>query len=212
MDRQTTTSSHKNYGWLKLTRIHRVRQCACVVVVTLVCCFMSIILFTNHAYITTPSMYPTIPPGSMVFLHAEPSYHVGEVIEFRANGLLWIHRLVGIRTDGSFITKGDNPQSTPDVFVPEVRASDVVGAVSTSVPYAGFPELIVHSPRYALQWLQAELGLRGRIALLGVAVGLAALLVSRRRYSPRSATESEDIALEDKVDEPVIVVDESITA
>ena len=46
-------------------------------------------MFTNHSYITTPSMYPTIPPGSMIFVSPATQYHVGEVIEFRANGIAW---------------------------------------------------------------------------------------------------------------------------
>ena len=147
---------------------------------------LSLLLTTNHAYITTPSMYPTIPPGSMVFIESQPTYSVGEVIEFRANGILWIHRFVGIRPNGTYITKGDNPQSTPDVFVPELTASDVVGRVTTSVPYLGFPELFVHSPRYALQWFQAELGIRGRLALLVVAVGFALVLLARKRKTPEA--------------------------
>ncbi len=165
---------------------------------TLVLAFLVILLTTNHAYITTPSMYPTIPPGSMVFIESQPRYHVGEVIEFRANGLLWIHRFVGVRPNGSYITKGDNPQSTPDVFVPELTASDVVGRVTTSVPYLGFPELFVHSPRYALQWFQAELGLRGRLALFAVAVGLAILLLANKRKTPEDA--------------PIVVDDDSLPA
>lgn len=155
---------------------------------------VALLLTTNHAYITTPSMYPTIPPGSLVFINAEPSYHIGDVIEFRANGLLWIHRFIGIRPNGTFITKGDNPQSTPDVFVPELTSADVVGRVTTSVPYLGFPELFVHDPRYALQWLQAELGVRGRLALLAVAFGFAVLLITtkrRARMSPDTAAGDE---------------------
>ena len=210
MDHETAT--HPKKVALKAIPSGRGRQLAYVAVVALVGFFLSIILVTNHAYITTPSMYPTIPPGSMAFIQAEPSYHVGEVIEFRANGLLWIHRLVGIRADGSYITKGDNPRSIPDVFVPEVRVTDVVGRVSTSIPYLGFPELFVHSPRYALQWLQAELGLRGRIALLIVAVGLAALLVSRSRKLPDSPTAPEDMASKDDFVAPGSAVEESLTA
>lgn len=133
----------------------------------------------------------------MAFIQREPAYHVGEVIEFRANGLLWIHRFVGIRPDGTYITKGDNPQSTPDVFVPEVRASDVVGRVTMSIPYLGFPELFVHNPRYALQWLQAELGIRGRLALMAVAAGVGILLITKRR----KVAEPTPITLGDESDQ-----------
>ncbi len=148
------------------------------------------LLLANHAYITTPSMYPTIKPGSMVLIQPERSYHVGEVIEFRANGLEWIHRLVGIRPNGSLVTKGDNPQSTPDVFVPETRMGDVVGRVSTTIPFLGFPELFVHHPQYALQWLRAELSLARKLELLGIAsaVGVLILLSGRNRLQPPEGT------------------------
>lgn len=181
MDSDSTPTSHSRLGRLIRRALQGWIRLVYLTIAMAVLALISILLTTTHAYITTPSMYPTIPPGSMAFIQAEPAYHVGEVIEFKANGLLWIHRLVGIRPDGSYITKGDNPQSTPDVFVPELRAADVVGRVSASVPYLGFPELFVHHPQYALQWLRAELGLRGKIALLAIAVGLGILLITRRR-------------------------------
>ncbi len=144
----------------------------------------------NHAYITTPSMYPTIPPGSLVFIEEQPAYHPGEIIEFRANGLLWIHRLIGIRSDGSLITKGDNPQNKPDVFVPETRMSDVVGKVVLSIPFLGFPELALHHPAYALAWFKAELGTAGRVVLFLFMLGSAALLFrAPRRHSPGPSAE-----------------------
>ena len=58
---------------------------------------VAVTLFTNHSYVTTPSMYPTIPPGSEIFVSHERHYHVGQVIEFRANGLVWAHRLIAIK-------------------------------------------------------------------------------------------------------------------
>ena len=120
----------------------------------------------NHSYVTTPSMYPTIPPGSEMFVSAKQDYHVGDVIEFRANGLTWVHRLVKINPDGSYVTKGDNPENAPDIFEPAVTKADVIGSVDHSVPGIGFPELILHHPSYGLAWLRTELGLTGRILLV----------------------------------------------
>ena len=156
------------------------------VAVTVVGVAVATFVLTNHAYITTPSMYPSIPPGSMVLMEKQPVYHVGEVIEFRANGLLWVHRLVAIKPNGDFVTKGDNPESTDDVFAPATTARDVVGAVAVSVPYLGFPELFVHDPGYALGWLRAELGIAGRLGLVAVVAVLASLLLLRRRTPPRA--------------------------
>ena len=155
---------------------------------------------TNHSYVSTPSMYPTIPPGSMIFVSPQQHYGVGQVIEFRANGLTWAHRLIAIKADGDFVTKGDNPQNSPDVFVPAVRQKDVVGAVTHAPRWLGFPELIVHRPAYGLAWLRAELGLGGRIGLVAI-VGLLSLVPEvRRRPSAKPEAPSTDDCHEEKVD------------
>ena len=145
---------------------------------------------TNHSYVTTPSMYPTIPPGSEIFVSPAKDYHVGDVIEFRANGLVWAHRLVRINPDGSYVTKGDNPENAPDVFVPALTRKDVIGVVTHAPRWVGFPELIAHHPGYGLSWLRAELGLPGKI-LLVVAVAALCLLPDvpgLRRRRPSDAT------------------------
>ncbi|HLZ36757.1 MAG TPA: S24/S26 family peptidase [Mycobacteriales bacterium] len=144
-------------------------------------------LATDHSYVTTPSMYPTITPGSMVFVSPTRHYHPGQVIKFRANGLVWVHRLVEIWPTGEFITKGDNPQNARDVFLPALTRKDVVGVVTHAPRWLGFPELIAHDPAYGLGWLRAELGPRGKITLVGT-IGLISFipaldlprLVSRR--------------------------------
>lgn len=152
-------------------------------------------IFTNHSYITTPSMYPTIPPGSVIFVSPATQYHVGEVIEFRANGLIWAHRLVEITSTGDFITKGDNPMNARDVFVPSVTQKDVIGVVTHSVRWIGFPQLIAHQPGYGLSWLRAELGFRGKIAFVG-GIALVSLISAavpgarlRRRRSEQKFAE-----------------------
>lgn len=140
----------------------------------------ALFIMTNHSYVTTPSMYPTIPPGSMIIVSHKRHYHVGEVIEFRANNLVWAHRLIKIDNDGQFHTKGDNPQNSPDVFTKPLTQTAVIGAVTYAPRWIGFPELIAHHPRYGLSWLRAELGLTGKIGLIA-AVGALTLFASGGR-------------------------------
>lgn len=137
-------------------------------------------VLTNHSYVSTPSMYPTIPPGSEIFVSPQHSYHVGQVIEFRANGLTWAHRLIAIKPNGDFVTKGDNPQNSADVFVPPVTQRDVIGAVTHAPRWLGFPELVAHDPSYGLAWMRAELGVAGRIALILIISVFVALVGVRR--------------------------------
>jgi Peptidase S24-like len=168
-----------------------VRKIAAGALAAIFAAVVAITLLTNHSYVTTPSMYPTIPPGSEIFVSHEQRYHVGQVIEFRANGLVWAHRLIAIRPDGSFETKGDNPLNSPDVFVPELTQSDVIGAVAFAPKWFGFPELILHRPSYGMGWLRAELGIWGRVALI-VATMVSVLVwptknraAEARRQTPR---------------------------
>jgi signal peptidase I len=137
-----------------------------VALAAVVVCAIYVIFFTNHVFVTTPSMYPTIPPGSLVFIHKEPRYRVGDVIEFHGNGLEFMHRIIKIGANGDITTKGDNPQNAPDYFDPPTTASDVIGKTVLSLKWAGFPELIARHPAYGLSWLRAELGLRGRLSVL----------------------------------------------
>ncbi|MST32696.1 signal peptidase I [Acidimicrobiaceae bacterium USS-CC1] len=139
------------------------------------CAYVSVL--TNHVYVTTPSMYPTIPPGSLVFIQPQKTYRVGDVIEFHGNGLVFMHRIIRINRLGDITTKGDNPENVPDVFARPVTKADVIGKEVLAIPYVGFPELILHRPGYGLAWLRAELGFTGRLILIG-AVALLTCLYS----------------------------------
>ncbi|MCL2396145.1 MAG: signal peptidase I [Acidimicrobiaceae bacterium] len=135
--------------------------------------------FTNHVYVTTPSMYPTIPPGSLVFIEKESRYHVGDVIEFRGNGLNFLHRIVKIGATGVITTKGDNPENAPDAFFPPTTTADVLGKAVLAPRWVGFPELVAHRPGLGLSWLRAELGLAGKLIVVA-STGLVFFAAARR--------------------------------
>lgn len=130
---------------------------------------------TNHSYVSTTSMTPTIPPGSMIFVAKEDQYHVGDVIEFRNNGIVWAHRVIAVKPGGVLVTKGDNPHNSPDIFNHPTTTADVIGKVVAAPRWLGFPELIAHHPAYGLAWLRYELGLWGRLLLVAVAAGISFL-------------------------------------
>lgn len=167
-----------------------IRKLLAAFAVVLIAAVAGVALFTNHSYVTTPSMYPTIPPGSEIFVRHQSHYRVGQVIEFKANGLTWAHRLIAIKANGDFVTKGDNPLNSPDVFVPAVTQKDVVGAVVLAPRWLGFPELIAHHPGYGLAWLRAELGVPGRLLAVVAIAGLSLIYSYRssihRRLRPGS--------------------------
>ncbi len=158
---------------------------------------LGVALGTNHSYVTTPSMYPTIPPGSEIFVRSAQDYRVGDVIEFKANGLVWAHRLVEIKPDGTYVTKGDNPQNAPDVFVPALTRKDVVGKVVLAPRWLGFPELILHHPGYGLSWMRAELGVPGKLIVVAL-VALVSLVPgsSGKKRSAHAETLTSERGLE----------------
>jgi signal peptidase I len=94
--------------------------------------------------VRTGSMQPTIPIGSAVVVR-RGSVRIGQVITFHVpNGSgLETHRLIAIRPDGNFVTKGDgNP--TPDVS--ELAPKAVLGHVVAAPRRVGaWMDFLLHS-------------------------------------------------------------------
>lgn len=77
------------------------------------------------------SMEPTLSDGSLVITRrAEPQ--VGDIVRFRYNGFIAMHRIVGTEDDGSFATKGDNASLYPEAQ--PVPREDVLGVYVASLP------------------------------------------------------------------------------
>ncbi len=91
----------------------------------------------------TDSMYPLIPPGSLVFvlpLFGSPQLH--EIVTYHAPlGCIVIHEIVGVKQGEGYITKGIN-NPLPDPWI--VKRSWIYGFVPTifgyplEIPYAGY--------------------------------------------------------------------------
>ena len=95
------------------------------------------------AYVVrTGSMFPTIPPASVVIVETD-QYQVGQVITFRRAGDRTTHRLVAVNTDGTLTTKGD-ANDTIDPFT--VPRADVIGGVTAFVPNLGYLVVYLQNP------------------------------------------------------------------
>ncbi|MCY0859957.1 MAG: signal peptidase I [Sulfolobaceae archaeon] len=91
----------------------------------------------------TNSMYPLIPPGSIVFvvpLFGNPQ--LNEIVAYRAPlGCIVIHEIIGVKQGEGYITKGIN-NPLPDPWI--VKRSWIYGFVPTifgyplEIPYAGY--------------------------------------------------------------------------
>ena len=158
-------------------------------------------LFTNHVYITTPSMYPTLPPGSIAIIEERPNYKVGDVIEFRGNGLVFLHRIIRISPAGDITTKGDNPGNAPDFFDPPTTKADIIGKEVLGLPWLGFPELFAHHPGYALAWFRGELGMRGRLQVIVACMFCSLAYGALINGNPKNKPRFEESQLPDRVHE-----------
>jgi signal peptidase I len=84
--------------------------------------------------VKTPSMGTVAPVGTLVVVHPQASYAVGEVITYEREGVSYTHRIVD-QTSAGFILKGDINGATDALPVP---ASEIVGKVVFAGRYLGF--------------------------------------------------------------------------
>lgn len=102
--------------------------------------------------IATGSMEPMIKPGDVILvkkivdMEGINALKVGDIIQFRRNGVLISHRIIDTINDKKegirFKTKGDN-NTGPDTDL--VRPEDVKGIVIKSIPKIGWPTLLMKS-------------------------------------------------------------------
>ena len=99
--------------------------------------------FRFHAVaVGSGSMTPNIYKGDIVIIDKKFNFDdlkEGQVIAFRKNGILIVHRLVKkYKIDGEYImyTKGDANEDVDNFFTTE---KEVYGIVNYSIPYIGLP-------------------------------------------------------------------------
>jgi signal peptidase len=103
---------------------------------------------TRLVIVSGSSMEPGYELGDVVVARSAGTSSVGDVVVFEvpdgeAEGMLVIHRIVGLDADGAFVTQGDN-RDTPDQW--QLTDDDVVGEPLLHVPKAG---LVI---AYLRQW------------------------------------------------------------
>lgn len=130
------------------------------------------------------SMEPTYQPGELILLDTDFSPDIGRVIVFHipegelGAGALVVHRIVGQRADGTYITQGDNTQNV-DAF--RVARSDILGTPRFAVPYGG----------RIIGTLSSPIG-------IGAVTGLMSTLVLWPRKRPPAPVEFVGLAIDDE--------------
>jgi signal peptidase I len=87
--------------------------------------------------VTSPSMQPALPSGSLVITTPQDHYAVGDIVSFRpdpTSSTVITHRIIGFRRD-NLLTAGDANAYT-DNF--DLLPEQIVGQVRFSFPLVGF--------------------------------------------------------------------------
>jgi signal peptidase I len=128
----------------------------------------------SYVIVDGRSMEPTYEHGDLVIARERHGYSIGDVIVYDAPvdaRFNVIHRVVGV-TDGGYVTQGDNMER-PDGWIAPV--SSIYGSSWLHVPAGGRLITFIRQPA----------------AILGLAAGLAAFEVLKRRE--RAQDEAPDV-------------------
>lgn len=100
------------------------------------------------------SMYPTLHPGTLVFVRAESHYRIGEIVAFndQEKEKIVLHRIVAVDGD-SYVTRGDN-NPVDDPYHP--TKGDIYGKMYWDVPRMGG----------LAAWLRTQSGLTACLGLI----------------------------------------------
>lgn len=91
--------------------------------------------------ITSGSMNPAVPTGSLVVvLNKDDSYKTGDIVSFKVENMIITHRIVEKKSNQEFVTKGDANLTKDFSYVSE---KEIMGKVILSIPYIGYIVLFV---------------------------------------------------------------------
>lgn len=142
------------------------------------------------------SMEPTFQSGDLILVDTSATPEIGDIIVFEipANepgaGNLVVHRLIGLREDGTYVTQGDNTAS-PDTF--GTTRSDIIGTPRFAIPYGG----------RVIGTMTSPVG-------LAAATGMASTLLlwpRKKSEEPTEADEATDVIEPTEADVPTTDVD-----
>ncbi len=123
----------------------------------------------TYVLVSGESMEPTLHDGDLVIVRSRSSYEPGDIVAFRVNGRIVIHRIVGpaANNDG-FSTRGDNTTGT-DPWQPTI--DQVLGAAWVRVPSAAGVVIFLRDPIH--------------LAALAAGIAVFLILVGPNKASPR---------------------------
>jgi signal peptidase len=128
----------------------------------------------GYVIVSGGSMEPTLYTGDLVVTRKEANYQPGDIVAFRVEGGIVIHRIVGGSAAEGFIVRGDN-KDAPDRWRP--KPNEIVGRQWLHLPSAGRSVAALREPRR----FAALIGGLAAFAILPGAMVLKATRHRRRR-------------------------------
>lgn len=87
-----------------------------------------------YIIISGKSMQPTIQSGDLALTRAQPSYRIGDIVAFREQGGIVLHRIISGTMQSGFATRGDgNGQNDPWT----VTSDAMLGRLWLQIPSGG---------------------------------------------------------------------------
>jgi len=110
-------------------------------------------------FVSTSSMSPKIPKGTILLLDKKATPFLGSVITYEyKNDTLITHRIIKLNHCGNnvyYATKGDANEFGDNVSVTE---GDVVGTVLFTFPYLGYVVVVLFHPLFLLCFFYIPIG------------------------------------------------------
>jgi signal peptidase len=135
----------------------------------------------SYVMVSGVSMEPTLHSGDLVATRKYQSYQKGDIVAFRVEGGIVIHRIVGGSAEEGFTTQGDNSE-TVDRWRP--TGEDIVGRMWFSIPAGGDFLALLRQP-LILGWLAGGLGV---LTVLSGGSGKPGRSSDTSRSRPRAAS------------------------
>jgi len=97
----------------------------------------------SYIIISGRSMEPTLHSGDLALTLREDTYTEGDIVTFRVQGGIVVHRIVGGTATEGYVIQGDNKEA-PDLWRP--TADQILGKMWLHVPGAGRYLLTLRQP------------------------------------------------------------------
>ena len=107
-----------------------------IVAYSLAVCYLETPDFT--ATILSDSMEPTLYRGDIVIIKKEKRYNEQDIIAFKVNNDIYIHRIIASLDGEAFRTAGDKT-IVPDQWT--VKKEDILGRIIVVIPKLGYVNL-----------------------------------------------------------------------